>query len=89
MFFPLLFALFRAGGGGSGGAEGNARNGGSQDKAPIKEQAELNKKLAWDSYLTNKEKLENDARGAKSAGIMDTASKQMNAMQSAGKALNY
>ncbi|MBW3504414.1 hypothetical protein [Pseudomonas sp. NKUCC02_KPG] len=89
MFFPLLFALFRAGGGGGGGAEGNARNGGSQDKDPIKEQAELNKKLAWDSYLTNKEKLENDARGAKSAGIMDTASKQMNAMQSAGKALNY
>jgi hypothetical protein len=89
MFFPLLFALFRAGCGGGGGAEGNARNGGSQDKDPIKEQAELNKKLAWDSYLTNKEKLENDARGAKSAGIMDTASKQMNAMQSAGKALNY
>ncbi|WP_339473380.1 hypothetical protein [Pseudomonas sp. RL_5y_Pfl2_69] len=80
MLIPLLSALFS---GGSG------RSGGTPDKDPIKEQAELNKKLAWDSYLTNKEKLENDARGAKSAGIMDTASKQMNAMQSAGKALNY
>lgn len=80
MLIPLLSALFS---GGSG------RSGGTPDKDPIKEQAELNKKLAWDSYLTNKEKLENDARGAKSAGIMDTASKQMNAMQSAAKALNY
>lgn len=77
MLIPLLTALFRNG------------SNPPQDKDPIKEQAELNKKLAWESFLTNKEKLENDARGAKSAGIMDTASKQMNAMQAAGKALNY
>ncbi|WP_338648790.1 hypothetical protein [Pseudomonas sp. ML2-2023-3] len=86
MLIPLLSALFS---GGSGGSGRSGRSGGTPDKDPIKEQAELNKKLAWDSYLTNKEKLENDARGAKSAGIMDTASKQMNAMQSAAKALNY
>lgn len=50
MLIPLLSALFS---GGSG------RSGSTPDKDPIKEQAELNKKLAWDSYLTNKEKLEN------------------------------
>lgn len=78
MLIPLLTGLFSGGRGRS-----------AEEDDPIKQQAELNKKLAWDSYRTNKEKLENDARGAKSAGIMDTASKQMNAMQAAGKALNY
>lgn len=77
MLIPLLSGLL-------GGGRGR-----SVDDDPIKAQAELNKKLAWDSFHTNKEKLENDARGAKSAGVMDTASKQMNAMQTAVKALQY
>lgn len=71
------------------GAILGGRNSGGQGADPIEEQKKFQEKLAWDNFNTNKLKLQNDSDAAKAAGIMDSASKQVNAMTSAGKALNY
>ena len=75
---PLLGSLL-------GGRNGGARNGDD----PIEEQKKFQKQLAWDNFNTNKLKLQGDSDAAKAAGIMDSANKQINAMTTAGKALNY
>ena len=46
MLFPLLTGLFSGGRGRS-----------AEEDDPIKQQAELNKKLSWDSYHTTNEGL--------------------------------
>lgn len=75
---PLLNFFFGAG-------KGGGRNGSD----PIDAQKELNEKLAWDTFYTNKEKLQNDSNAAKAAGIMDSANKQINSMTTLGKGINF
>ena len=65
------------------------RNSGGQGADPIKMQEEFQKKLAMDNAITNINKLRSDSEAAKAAGIMDSANKQINAMTTAGKALQF
>lgn len=74
---PLLGAIF------------GGRNSGDQGADPIKMQEAFQKKLAMDNAITNMNKLQGDSDAAKAAGSMDSANKQINAMTTAGKALQF
>ena len=74
---PLLGALL------------GGRNSGGQGADPIEAQKEFQKQIAWENAHTNMNKLKSDSDAAKAAGIMDSANKQINAMTTAGKGLQF
>ena len=71
------------------GAIIGGRNSGGQGADPIEEQKKYQEKMAWDNAHTNMNKLKSDSDAAKAAGIMDSANKQINAMTTAGKGLQF
>lgn len=82
IFNPLVNFFF-------GALKGGSRNGGDQGADPIEEQKKLNLKVAWDTFYTNKEKLQNDSNAAKAAGIMDSSNKQINSMTNLAKGISF
>lgn len=65
------------------------RSSGNASADPIKALEAHQKKIAVQNTESAISKLNADSAAAKSAGIIDTSNKQINAMTAAAKALNY